>query len=286
MTLYEEVSGFIEALSEVSGIGICFYDLELFFKYGKTGIHTGHYCDFCVEMHRIPGGRTLCEFSDKKETVDKAKALKEPFFKECYAGISELAVPIYFDGRLRGIVFVGQCRIKDENQKEKVESAVKKLGGSEDELCALYDRLPETTRSRMLAVGGIIQSYFNNLSNSVHTIYENEVIERVGMPLCDKIASHIDRNFRGNVSPSSIGKAFHLNSAYLCRVFKAKYGMPIGEYITEKRISEAKRLLVSSDISVSSVAVNVGIPDVNYFCRVFKKKTGQSAEEYRQKSRT
>lgn len=283
MTLYEEVSGFIESLREVSGVGICFYDLELFFKFGKTGIHTGHYCDFCVEMHCVPGGRALCEASDKKDTVNKARTIKAPFFKECYAGISELAVPIFFDGKLRGIAFVGQCRIAGEEHDKKVLAAVNKLGGNSDMICALYNRLPITTRSKMLAIGNIILSYFNNLSNSVHTIYENEVIEKVGIPLCDKIASHINSNFRGDISPSSVSKAFHLNEAYLGRVFKKKYGMSIGEYITEKRISEAKNLLINSSISVTSVAINAGYSDANYFCRVFKKKTGLTAAEYRKK---
>ena len=57
--------------------------------------------------------------------------------------------------------------------------------------------------------------------------------------------------------------------------------MPIGEYIANCRISESKKLLTSTYLSVREVSEKVGFLDYNYFIRLFKKHVGTTPLKYR-----
>ena len=68
----------------------------------------------------------------------------------------------------------------------------------------------------------------------------------------------------------------HLNA--LC---KELLGIPAGEYIRNRVLLEAKRLLVNFELSVSGVARELNFADSSYFVRFFKKYTGQTPESFR-----
>jgi AraC family transcriptional regulator of arabinose operon len=56
------------------------------------------------------------------------------------------------------------------------------------------------------------------------------------------------------------------------------------EYITAKRIEQAKLLLNTSSNSVETIAYSVGYSDALYFSRVFKKHTGMSPTTFRKQN--
>ncbi|XTV77891.1 helix-turn-helix domain-containing protein [Mannheimia haemolytica] len=48
-----------------------------------------------------------------------------------------------------------------------------------------------------------------------------------------------------------------------------------------QRISESKKLLYFSNISISNIAKSLGYEDSLYFSKIFKKHTGLSPSEFR-----
>lgn len=56
--------------------------------------------------------------------------------------------------------------------------------------------------------------------------------------------------------------------------------MGISEYITKRKISKAKELLKTKNLSVIQVSLAVGYDDVSYFIRIFKKQTGMTPKKY------
>ena len=61
--------------------------------------------------------------------------------------------------------------------------------------------------------------------------------------------------------------------------------MPIGTYIRQTRIDEARRLLVETDDPVYVVCWNVGFSSDSSGIRAFKRETGLTMEAYRQEYR-
>lgn len=79
----------------------------------------------------------------------------------------------------------------------------------------------------------------------------------------------------------SLAKKAGISQVYLRRLFKKKYGMSPASYITRERMREAKRLLENGkEMTVQSVALQVGYRDALYFSRTFRKHFGVSPSEY------
>ena len=53
------------------------------------------------------------------------------------------------------------------------------------------------------------------------------------------------------------------------------------EYLTRRRLQEAKRLLTETDIPVAEIGMQTGFSDPGYFSTVFRKYEGVSPIEYR-----
>ena len=75
--------------------------------------------------------------------------------------------------------------------------------------------------------------------------------------------------------------AQHLHPNYLSNVIKSKTGKPIGTWISEKTITEARTLLQHSPASIKQIAGQLGFTEATHFSNYFKKQTGISPVLYR-----
>ena len=90
---------------------------------------------------------------------------------------------------------------------------------------------------------------------------------------------------RSNGIPSvkQCGEALNMSGHYLSDLLKIETGKTIKEHIHLKLIDKAKHQLLNSNISVKSLAYDLGFEYPQYFSRLFKNKTGISPSEYRNK---
>ena len=84
-----------------------------------------------------------------------------------------------------------------------------------------------------------------------------------------------------NFSVEQFCRDIGISHAHLLRLFKNAYQTTLIKYISHKRIELARELLVTTDLSVSSVAFSCGFSDELHFMKTFKKTTGKSALQYR-----
>ena len=82
-------------------------------------------------------------------------------------------------------------------------------------------------------------------------------------------------------SVSEVAEHFGYNSEYLTTAMRRATGKSIVEHIREARITEAKNLLLCSDLSIKEIAFRCGFSDEKYFLRVFRSLTDLSPREYR-----
>lgn len=98
------------------------------------------------------------------------------------------------------------------------------------------------------------------------------------------VAKAIKRLLKNSVyarlTVGDVCKKLNYSKAYVSRAFSEAYGKTIVEYYTEKKISEAKKLLKTGEKSVAEVASLLCYGDPRYFSRVFKKSTGMTPREY------
>lgn len=99
--------------------------------------------------------------------------------------------------------------------------------------------------------------------------------------LCGKIIEYIRQNYADTtLSVSEIAAHFQLHPTYLGSVFKRIQHTSLLQYISEVRISEARKLLRETNLKISEIAEQTGFSDIYYFSKRFKKITGCSPKEY------
>lgn len=92
----------------------------------------------------------------------------------------------------------------------------------------------------------------------------------------------IDRNFSdASISLDRVAKEVNISPNYLSAIFSQEVGQTLIEYLTFRRIEEAKRMLRQTDKLSGEIASEVGYKDSRYFSFVFKKITGCTPSEYR-----
>ena len=95
----------------------------------------------------------------------------------------------------------------------------------------------------------------------------------------DLIENHYDRPF----SLDYCEELFGLSRYRLCREFSHAYGVPPLQLLTRQRISNAKKILLTTDLSVYEISSMVGYENTNHFINQFKKYVGITPGSFRRK---
>jgi len=94
-------------------------------------------------------------------------------------------------------------------------------------------------------------------------------------------ARFINEHFRQQISANDIAAAAGFSPNYLSRKFREAAGIGVHDYLVFIRLRNAAFELISTDDSVTDIALRCGFSDSNYFKDVFKKKYGMTPREYR-----
>lgn len=109
--------------------------------------------------------------------------------------------------------------------------------------------------------------------------------KRMGPSWIKKAISEIDAHPERQKSLTEFSKSSLVSQAHFSRVFKQYTGMNLTEYVSAKRISRAKELLMETDESVSSIAERCGFASIPHFHRTFKLLTNSTPSAYRESAK-
>lgn len=115
------------------------------------------------------------------------------------------------------------------------------------------------------------------------SLYNNEVKEK---PVVKKervitgITKYMQEHLSEDVSLHILSEEFHLNSQYISQLFKNEIGVNFLTYLTNIRMEHAKKLLLSTSLSIAEVSEQSGYGDYRVFTKVFKKSEGITPSQY------
>ena len=101
-------------------------------------------------------------------------------------------------------------------------------------------------------------------------------------PFVQEAVRYLSRHFADPITLERLAEQLSVSQYHLQRSFKASIGLSPAEYLSVLRINHAKELLRSSNLSVSEVALRVGM-DPNYFIQLFRKNEHQTPGQYRRR---
>ena len=91
----------------------------------------------------------------------------------------------------------------------------------------------------------------------------------------------MDRHYDEDITLERLAAISGVSEQHFCRVFKANMGMRPMEYLSKRRMEQAKLLLSDSDMKINEIAQAVGFEDQNYFGITFRKLVGVTPTDYR-----
>jgi AraC family transcriptional regulator, transcriptional activator of pobA len=106
-------------------------------------------------------------------------------------------------------------------------------------------------------------------------------LRRSGEPLLADVFAVIETRHTESLSLRDVASEVGMTPGYLTTVVRRRTGRTVQEWITERRMAEARRLLSETDLPIAEVARRVGVADPGYFTRLFTRTHGTSPRNWR-----
>jgi AraC-like DNA-binding protein len=157
-------------------------------------------------------------------------------------------------------MMVNLCRMMDEESRQKVPSyaAIAHL------LSALFIKIE--------AERGNFEPEDGNLIKTQNITFKNFLII-------------LEENFTRPVGVDYYADRLFMSARNLNLICQHILQQSVSEIIETRKLIEAKKLLVTTDKSVSEIGFELGYNEKSYFTSVFKKKAGQTPTEFREEMR-
>ena len=104
-------------------------------------------------------------------------------------------------------------------------------------------------------------------------------------PLLAEVFGFIEGRYGEAISLKDVARAVGLTPGHLTTVVGRKTGRTVLEWITERRMAEARKLLVETDLSAEEVGLRVGYGNPSYFARTFGRAHGATPIGWRRAGR-
>lgn len=98
---------------------------------------------------------------------------------------------------------------------------------------------------------------------------------------CHKVKRYIETNYHDKITLDSLASNCNLTKYYLSHKFTEFYRKSPIAYLTEVRITAAKDLLKTTNLSIEEIASGTGFSSSSYFSQTFQKFCHMSPQQYR-----
>ena len=128
------------------------------------------------------------------------------------------------------------------------------------------------------------EEFGNCIDNLKISLFERQMEEQPVLqeerPI-NGITRYLQEHLAEDVSLGVLSEEFHLNPQYISQLFKSEIGVNFLTYLTNIRMEKAKKLLLSTALSIAEVSEQSGYGDYRVFTKVFKKAEGITPSQYR-----
>ena len=223
-------------------------------------------------------------FSDDSRIEEKNISLRiHNETAECMKRISDNANSFCAKYKERQFVLVSSGKIPDDYDKTISDRLEVMIGHS-----PLYS---SKYNSGSIIISGVTVSAENFSANNILSMLENEISQRsseiseIGkIPDCTKyvnIRTEMYKHPENRWDAQESCRNFQLSYGHFRAEYKKIFGISFHRDLIQSRISMAKYLLMTSSLSISTIALKCGYDDDKYFLRQFRTVTGSTPNAYR-----
>jgi AraC family transcriptional regulator len=100
-----------------------------------------------------------------------------------------------------------------------------------------------------------------------------------------RVKAYVDAHLEAPILICDLAAVAQRSGAYFCRAFKRTFGETPHAFILARRLHRAGELMLTSDASLSDIAISCGFTDQAHLCKVFRARHGHSPAAWRRERR-
>lgn len=237
--------------------------------------------DFCALVECTPAGCAQCQESHLR-VLKAAAGRLAPQQIRCFAGLTDIAVPVIVGGRHIASLLSGQILSREPTERDFaiIASMLDQKGDDWSRKArTAYFQTPVLTGERLDAVIQLLKVFADFLSDHVMRF---AMVSTEDEPKAVSVAKRYARDH--------LTEPFHLDEVsrevgvsrfYFSKLFKRATGLTYSDYVTQLRVEKAKALLMDHSLRITEIAFASGFGSIPRFNSVIKQHLGMSPSEYR-----
>lgn len=268
-----------------------------------TALANVHYFEFTKEFHSLENSHDFCEIlyvdsgkidvrSENFEGVlcENEMIIHRPLEKHSLKGSGNEApnvIIIGFECKSTALLPFSKKAVTLGTEHKKLLSRIMQEGMSIFE--PPYD-IPNTVYMKKRAgypfgadqmIKVLLETFLISLVRDFCESKETpEIYSYVPAKYIERVHRYLSEHYTEKINLGNLCFIFGTNKTTLCREFKSTYGQTILEFIHNKKIKAAKKMLREKELSITEISESLGFDSVHYFSRLFHKYTGVSPTNY------
>jgi AraC-like DNA-binding protein len=217
----------------------------------------------------------------------EAEAITGPKTLQCYAGLSETAVPVRVGHQVLGYIQTGQVFLRAPSRKsfQAIAPLLPPVGAGGDTrgFEAAYFQTRVVTKKHYESVLRLLAVFAEHLA----TISNQMLLMALTAesPMVAKVRAYVAARQREALCLDEVAHEVNMSAAYFSKVFRRTTGLTFTEYLARERTESAKQMLLNFNARVSEVAYAAGFQSLSQFNRVFHRIAGETPTCYRDRLR-
>jgi AraC-like DNA-binding protein/ligand-binding sensor protein len=242
---------------------------------------------FCALVTGTSAGCAACQEAQTRLQRTVARNLS-PQQISCFAGLTDVAVPVLVGGRHVATLMSGQVFRREPTERD-FRLIISMLAGRpgadwEERARAAYFGTPVVTADRFQAIIQLLNVFAQYLADFAG----RQSIASAGVepPAVTRAKRFVQDHVDESINLEQVVQQVGVSRFYFCKLFKKATGMTLTEYVTRVRVEKAKTLLVDPSLRISEIVFAAGFGSIPRFNSVFKQHVGMPPTEYRLSLRT
>jgi AraC-like DNA-binding protein/ligand-binding sensor protein len=204
---------------------------------------------------------------------------------QCFAGLTESAVPVRVGARVLGHLQTGQVLLQPPTKTgfRNVLRQLAKWGTGVDarRLESAYFQTRVLARRQYDSAVNLLAVFAQHLSALSNQVMVQEASAE--NPVIARARAYIGEHQGEGLSLQMVAQAVHVSEFHFCKLFKRVTKLTFTDYLARVRVETVKQLLLNPHKRVSEAAFEAGFQSLSQFNRVFHRITGDAPRTYRER---
>jgi AraC-like DNA-binding protein len=209
----------------------------------------------------------------------------DPEYFEGKTNLGSFGQTVFFDFQALGNALV-EIEDLQELRKfhERAGTCFRVMGKTRERVVDIFQGFGQSWGLNRLSLAFELLDLVKHDSADLLSLHQNPIplslSERDGNRMDQVIQLMLQERHRP-ISLQEVAEKANMSKEAFCRFFKLRTRKTFTQYLQQLRINEAQKLLIETDLSISTIAFQVGFENLSYFNRAFKSILGITPREFR-----